>query len=142
MKKQTIQSIAKRFFLGNLAVALMFLSANATLHPNKNIGTVYNVSGNAEVKYTGVDANNLLSFKVKYNNTSGNNFILTVIDEDGQGLFKGVYSDNKFEKTFKLPKSEVNKVTFVLEDTKTSVKEKFTVNVKTNVSEEVIVSKG
>ncbi len=141
MKKQTIQSIARRFFLGNLALALMFLSANASLQPAGNIKNVYSINGKAEVKYTGIDANNQMSFQVSYNNRGGN-FILTVQDEAGENLFKGVYSDIKFVKTFKLPKSEVNKVTFVFEDVKTAVKEKFTVEVKTNVSEEVLVSKG
>jgi hypothetical protein len=60
MKKQNIQTIAKRFFLGNLLVAAMFLSANAAT------GTTASASDKAEVKYTGTDKDNLLSFKVKY----------------------------------------------------------------------------
>jgi hypothetical protein len=94
------------------------------------------------VKYTGVDANNQLSFNVKYLNPAGSTFTLVVLDEAGETLFKAFYDNRSFNKTFKLPKSEVNKVTFVIEDSKNGVKEKFTVNVKTSVKEEVIVSKG
>lgn len=57
-------------------------------------------------------------------------------------MFKSYYKDKFFSKTFKLQKLEVSKVTFVIEDTKNAVKEKFTVNIKSNVTEEVTVSKG
>jgi hypothetical protein len=40
-----------------------------------------------------------------------------------------------------LPKGEVSKLTFVIEDIKTSYKEKFDVSVKTQVIEDVIVKK-
>ena len=57
-------------------------------------------------------------------------------------MFKGSYGDKNFDKTFKLPKSEVSKVTFVIEDTKQGSKEKFDVNINTRVVEDVTVSKG
>jgi hypothetical protein len=142
MKKQSIQMIAKRFFFGNLLAASLFLSANAKT-PVSHINTAsYASSDKVEVKYTGVDANNQLSFNVKYLNPAGSTFTLVVLDEAGETLFKAFYDNRSFNKTFKLPKSEVNKVTFVIEDSKNGVKEKFTVNVKTSVKEEVIVSKG
>lgn len=138
MKKQPIQTIAKRFFLGNLLAAAMFLSANAATGTTEKA-----VEGNkAEVKYVGVDKQNQLSFNVKYSNPSGNTFNLTVLDENGEAIFKSYYGDKNFDKTFKLPKSEVSKLTFVIEDGKDSIKQKFDVNVKTQVIEDVIVSKG
>ena len=142
MKKQSIQTLAKRFFLGNLLAAALFLSANAKTQ-SAHINPAYAPAADkVEVKYTGVDNNNQLSFNVKYSNPTASSFTLVVLDENGEPLFKGYYGDKNFSKTFKLPKSEVNKVTFVIEDNKNSVKEKFTVNVKTNVTEEVTVSKG
>ncbi len=137
MKKQSINNIAKRFFLGNLLVAALFLSASA----NTGTNTVTSAD-KVEVKYTGVDVNNQLSFNVKYANPSGNTFSLVVLDENGDQLFKSAYGDKKFEKTFKLPKSEMSKVSFVIEDSKISYKEKFDVNIKTRVIEDVIVSRG
>ncbi|HVZ26651.1 MAG TPA: hypothetical protein VG842_11370, partial [Sediminibacterium sp.] len=115
MKKNTLQTIAKRFFLGNLMAAALFVSANAATGTNVR---AYEAS-KAEVKYTGVDKYNQLSFNVKYNNPAGNTFSLAVLDENGETLFKSFYGDKQFDKTFKLPKSEVSKLTFLIEDGKT-----------------------
>lgn len=136
MKQTSIQTIAKRFFLGNLLAAALFLSANAATVTTTNVA-----SDKVEVKYTGVDKYNQLSFNVKYSNPSGNTFNLTVLDENGESIFKGFYGDKQFDKTFKLPKSEVSKLTFLIEDGKESFKQRFEVNIKTQVIEDVVVSK-
>jgi hypothetical protein len=125
MKKQTIQTIAKRFFLGNLLAATMFLSANAKALPAVH---TTDASKKVEVKYTGVDKFSQLTFNVTYNNPAGNTFTLSVLDENGESLFRSFYSDKQFDKTF------------VIEDGK-NVREKFDVNIKTQVIEDVIVSK-
>ena len=137
MKKQSISNIAKRFFLGNLLVAALFLSANAKTSSTSAIS-----ADKVEVKYTGMDVNNQLSFSVKYANPNGNTFTLVVLDENGDQLFKSAYDAKKFDKTFKLPKSEMNKLSFVIEDSKAAYKEKFDVNIQTRVIEDVVVSKG
>lgn len=144
MKKQSIQTIAKRFFFGNLLAAALFLSANAAtpVSVSKPAITATADANKVEVKYTGVDKYNQLSFNVKYSNPSGNIFTLVVLDENGDQLFRAHYSDRKFDKTFKLPKSEVNKISFVIEDGKGAFKEKFDVNVETTTYENVTVSKG
>jgi hypothetical protein len=133
MKKQSVQTIAKRFFLGNLLAATLFLSAGAA--------SVRPSTDKAEVKYTGVDKYNQLSFNVKYSNPSGNTFTLSVLDENGESLFKSFYGDKQFDKTFKLPKSEVSKLTFVIEDGRDAYKQKFDVNIKTQIVEDVTISK-
>ncbi|MES2004042.1 MAG: hypothetical protein V4450_05935 [Bacteroidota bacterium] len=137
MKKQSISTIAKRFFVGNLLAATLFLSANTATASTATVS-----ADNVEVKYTGVDKYNQLSFKVNYSNPTGASFYLNVLDENGESLYKAVYADKQFSKTFKLPKSEVSKLTFVIEDGKESFKQKFEVNIKTSVVEDVIVSKG
>ena len=134
--KNQINNIAKRFLLGSLFVAALTVSASA------NTNTTVTSSDKVEVKYTGVDVKNQLSFNIKYANPAGNIFSLVVLDENGDQLFKGAYGDKTFDKTFKLPKSELSKVTFVIEDLKTAYKEKYDVNIKTRVIEDVIVSKG
>ena len=141
MKMQSITTIAKRFFFGNLLVAAMFLSASAKTPASTN-HPAYITTDKVEVKYTGVDLNNQLSFTVKYSNPSGSSFSLSVLDDGGEPSFKGYYDGKNFSKIFKLPKLEVSKVIFLIEDSKNSVKEKYTVNIKTNVTEEVTVSKG
>ena len=142
MKMQSINTIAKRFFLGNLLVAAMFMSASAATPSSNNKPYSVVDANKAEVKYTGVDKYNQLTFNVKYSNPAGNTFNLVVLDENGEQLFKGYYGDKQFDKTFKLPKSEVSKLTFVIEDGKDSLKEKFDINIKTRTYEDVIVSKG
>lgn len=137
MKTTSITTIAKRFFFGNLLAATLFLSANAnTGHNNSNFGPA-----RAEVRYTGVDRDNQLSFKVTYSNPAGNTFSLTVLDEVGEPLYRAFYDEKSFNKTFKLPKWEISKLTFVIEEPKNDVKERYTVSVKSNVHEEVTVSK-
>lgn len=137
MKKQSIVNIAKKFFLGNLLAAAMFLSAQATpVNTNNNFGPE-----KVEVKYTGIDRENQLSFKVKYSNPTGSSFSLSVLDENGEALYKGYFNDKNFDKTVKLPKFELSKVSFLIEDGKNSVKEQYTVNIKTSVQEEVTVSR-
>lgn len=137
MKKQSIVSIAKKLFFGNILAATLFLSAQAApRHTNTTFGP-----DKAEVKYTGTDRENQLSFKVKYNNPTGSNFSLSVLDENGEAIYKGYFNDKNFDKTVKLPKLEATKVSFLIEDGKNNVKEQYTVNVKTSVLEEVTVSK-
>lgn len=135
MKKQTLQHNAKRFFLASLVTVSLFASAQAST--GNNAGAT---SDKAEVKYTGTDKENLLSFHVKYANPSGTNFYLTVLDESGELLFRNVYSDKQFDKTFKLPKLN-SKFTFVIEEGKNVYKEKFDVSVQTQVIENVTVNK-
>lgn len=136
MKKQSITTIAKRFFLGNLLAAALFLSASAA-----NASTASVSSDKVEVKYTGTDKYDQLTFNVKYSNPAGNTFSLTVLDENGEALYKGFYGDKQFDKTFKLPKLEASKFTFVIENGRESFKQKFDVSIKTQVIENVVVSK-
>jgi hypothetical protein len=136
MKKQSIQAIAKKFFLGNLLAATLFLSANAATGTTATAGT-----DKVEVKYTGTDKFDLMTFTVKYSNPAGSTFSLSVLDENGESLFKGFYGDKQFDKTFKLPKLDASKFTFVIENGKESFKQKFDVNIKTQVVENVVISK-
>ncbi|MES2328308.1 MAG: hypothetical protein V4539_01820 [Bacteroidota bacterium] len=136
MKKQSMTTIAKRFFLGNLLAAALFLSASAAHASTASVS-----SDKVEVKYTGTDKYDQLTFNVKYSNPAGNTFSLTVLDENGEALYKGYYGDKQFDKTFKLPKIEASKFTFVIENGKESFKQKFDVSIKTQVVENVVVSK-
>ena len=139
MKKQSITNIAKRLFFGNLLAAALFLSTGANAAPSHT--TKVFDPAKVEVKYTGTDKENLLSFKVKYLNPTGSTFALSVLDEDGEPLFKAYYSDKSFDKTFKLPKAAISKLTFLIEDSRNAVKEKYTVNIRTSVQEEVIIDR-
>lgn len=135
MKTKSLNTIARKFFAGSLIVAAMFLSAQAAV-PARAIS-----ADKVEVKYAGVDKYNQLTFTVKYNNEAGNTFALAILDENGEPLFKNFYGDKNFEKTFKLPKSEVSKLAFVIEDGKNSFKQKVDINILTKVVEDVVITK-
>jgi hypothetical protein len=139
MKKQTLIRVAKRFVIANLLTGAIFLSANASM-PRVNTNA-FDPTSKAEVKYTGIDKENQLSFRVKYLNPTGSTFSLSVLNEDGEAIYKSYYDNKSFDKTFKLPKLEISKLTFLIEDAKNDVKEKYTVNIKTSIQEEVTVSK-
>lgn len=94
-----------------------------------------------EVNYTGF-FNNDLAFNVKFDNPNGNNVTLTVINEDGENLFKSNFSDKKFEKKFVLLKdADVYKLTFLFQSGKEVYKESFDINVTTREVSEVVVKK-
>ena len=136
MKKQSLNTIAKRFFLGNILAAMFFLSANAT-----TVSTIDPATKSIEVKYVGTNATNLF-FNVKYSNESGNTFKVFVLDETGETLFQERYSDKSFDKRFMFPgNQDVSKLTFMIQSDKGSFKEIFDVKVSTRIVAEVSVNK-
>ena len=139
MKKQTLNRIAKRFFLGNILAAMFFLSATANA-VSTNVSTL-DPTKKVEVKYVGTEKDNLC-FNIKFNNESGKSFKVFVLDENGEVLFVEKYSDKLFNKKFILPGTqEVNKLTFLIQSDKGSYKEIFDVMVNTHTVAEVSVTK-
>jgi hypothetical protein len=139
MKKQSINTIAKRFFLGNILAAMFFLSANANA-ANTKVSAI-DPTKKIEVKYVGIDKENLF-FNVKFNNESGKSFKVYILDENGEVFFSDKYSEKVFDKKFIFPTSQdINKLTFLIQSDKGSYKEIFDVAVKTNTVSEVSVTK-
>lgn len=94
-----------------------------------------------EVNYTGF-FNNDLAFNVRFDNPSGNNVTLTVVNEDGENLFKSNFSDKKFEKKFVLLKdADVSKLTFLFQSGKEVYKESFDINITTREVSDVVVKR-
>lgn len=94
-----------------------------------------------EVNYTGF-FNNDLAFNVRFDNPSGNNVTLTVVNEDGENLFKSNFSDKKFEKKFVLLKdADVSKLTFLFQSGKEVYKESFDISVTTRKVSDVVVKR-
>lgn len=136
MTKQSVNAIVKVLMLTVVLTAMLFVTVLA------NPTTTDNNKEKVEVKYTGY-FNNELSFNVKFNNPTGNSFLLIVLDENGESLYKHSYSDKNFSKRFVLSKDETSKLTFlILQNGKESFKEKFEVNINTREIEDVIVTKG
>lgn len=126
----------KKAIITGLLSVILFTAAQA----GKNEKTDVN-KAKIEVNYTGY-FNNDLAFNVKFDNPSGNNVTLTVINEDGENLFKSNFSDKKFEKKFVLLKdADVYKITFLFQSGKEVYKESFDINVTTREVSEVVVKR-
>ena len=143
MKTQT--TIAKTIVLGSiLSVAVLFSTTahatNGTASP-KHVDSVANTIVKPEIKYIGVDYDQLLSFTVKYSNQTGRKFNLTVLDENGDNLYSATYNDKNFVKSFKLPAFSVNNLTFLIQDAKESYREVFNIDVNTREITDVVVRK-
>ena len=132
MKKQFISAISA-LTLG----VLLSVAAVTTTQAQSTIGNPGEKT--AEVKYLGV-SDDALFFNVSFENPNGGKVSVIVLDEDGIQLFQEVYTDKKFDRRFKLPKLEKNKVTFVIRNFKdTDVKQSFEIN--TRLVEDVVVTK-
>jgi hypothetical protein len=103
--------------------------ANAT-HP---------IEKSAEVKYLGVSDDAVL-FKVSFDNPSNTKYFISVVDEEGNQLFRGVYTDKKFDKRFLLPKSDKQKLTFIIRNAKDE-ELKQTFEIRTTFVEDVVVTR-
>jgi hypothetical protein len=138
MKKQSINTIAKRFFLGNVLAAMFFLSASAntgstrvSIDPTKKV----------EVRYVGIQKESLY-FNVKFNNEAGKSFKVYVLDEYGEVIYSDKFTEKTFDKKFVFPASQdLNKLTFVIHTDKGSYKEIFDVSFNSNTVSEVSVTK-
>jgi hypothetical protein len=94
---------------------------------------------NAEVKYLG-NSEDAVLFKISYDNPNSNKFFVSVMDAEGTTIYQGSFTDKKFDKRFKLPVTEKNKLTFVIRNTKEiELKETFEIN--TRYVEDVVVTK-
>ena len=117
----------------------MFLSANASVSPVR----AYDIStkSNAEVKYSGIDKNQLHTIQVKFNNPSGASFNLIIKDANNEMIFKGNYAEKDFSKTFKFPKDESSKLSFVIEEVKSKKSEQYNISFETISFENAVISK-
>ena len=140
MKKQMINAFARKFFLGNVMAAMMFLSANASVSP-VNYKYEPTVKNKATITFKGTDTNSFLMFQVVYNNPTGTAFNLSVSDPSGELLYADTFKDVQFNKTFKVLKDEISKLNFTIRDSKTGITENFEVNVTANVIENVAVTR-
>ena len=139
MNKQSINTIAKRFFLGNVLAAMFFLSASANTGSTRILSI--DPTKKVEVKYVGTEKESLF-FNVKFNNEAGKSFKVYVLDENGEVIYSDKFTEKTFDKKFVFPASQdVNKLTFIINTEKGSYKEIFDVAVKTNTVSEVSVTK-
>ena len=80
MKKQTLNTIAKKFFLGSILAASLFITAQAkanTVLPGNTAPIDSTVTSKLDLKYVGITTEGL-EFDVKYNNISGKYFTFVI----------------------------------------------------------------
>ena len=142
MKKQILNTIAKRFFLGNILAASLFITAQSKANivlPN-NISHIDSaITSKLDLKYIGI-TNEGLEFDVKYNNISGNNFTFVIKDEYGEVLFEQSYNNKQFFKKVQLPQvGDVKSLTFTIVSDKNKLVQSKNVKITTNIVEDVLV---
>lgn len=131
MKKRLMSAMSK-LTLG----VLLFTAISTTSVHARPIGPIEKA---AEVKFLGVSGDAVL-FNVSVENPTGAKFSVIVLDEDGSELFHEIYSDKKFDKRFKLPKTDKHKLTFVVRNYKDAdLRQAFEIN--TRYVEDVVVTK-
>jgi len=132
------QSIAN---LGKLLSSSLLILVLSKANTQAQSASAEKPSPAAVVKYLGVQ-DELLVFTVSYQNPSGEKFTLLIKDQEGGQLYEGVYREKILYKQFRLPKTERNKISFVLRNNKDAdVTKSFEVNVNTRYVDDVAVKK-
>jgi len=143
MKKIDLNSIAKRFFLGNILAAAIFFSFQAsaanTMKYKEVDNSIDSIKNKLDVKYLGTKNSNL-EFDIHYNNLKGNSFYFQVKDEDGDVLFEKEYSSKQFHKKVQLAKvDDLKKLSFSIVSEKDKTVQTKEVIIKTEFLEDVLV---
>lgn len=119
--------------LRKLLFGTIFLFSLATVHAQTAPATT--------IKYLGTQ-DDMILFNVAYPNPEGVRFSVTVKDQDGTQLFQGFFSDRSFNKQFRLPKTDKNKISFIVHNGKEAdVVKTFAINVNSRFVEDVAVKK-
>ena len=142
MKKQTLNTIAKRFFLGNILAATLFITAQAeanTALPVSATPIDSTVISKLDLKYIGFTTEGL-QFDVKYNNINGNYFTFVIKDEYGDVLFEQSYNNKQFFKKVQVPHvGDVKSLTFTIIPKRNKLVQSKEVKITTNIVEDVLV---
>jgi hypothetical protein len=65
------------------------------------------------------------NFNVSFTNTTGDKFMIRILDSIGTMLFAGVYSEKKFDKEFRFGKDDTKKVSLVVENLRDNTIQRF-----------------
>jgi|ERR1700677_2608796 hypothetical protein len=98
-------------------------------------------AGSATVKYLGAQ-DDMLIFNVSYVNPRGDRFVVAVNDQDGNQLYQSSFRDKTFDKQFRLPKTEKDKIVFVFRTGQEApIVKTFAVNIDSRFVQEVAIKK-
>lgn len=145
MKKHMMRVINanfSRFF--KAAIIVVTLSGSyAVTHAAPALQAVVNPGpgfGNAVISHLASDNESLL-FAVKLENTTGERFSVIVKDANNHTLYRGWFSDKEFNKKFRLPKGDTDKLTMIIRSESGRASETFEINSSRRVVEDVVVKK-
>jgi hypothetical protein len=135
MKRQII-SVTSKFLLG-----LVFFAGVIAARAQSSGNEPSEKERAGVVKYLGAqDA--MVLFNVSFKNPEGKKFSVIVLDQDNVQLFQRVYSERNFEKNFKFPQSDKDKLTFIIRNFKDAdIAQSFAINVKTRFVEDIAIRK-
>jgi hypothetical protein len=145
MKKQSVNTIAKKLFFGSMIAAVLFLSfqnkVTASDRSKSAINTVTDKTEKVLVKYVGSNEEGAL-INVKYNNEKGENFRIVIKDQSGEELYAGTFDDKNFDRRFLFPKeNEVNNIIISLKSASENSVQTYKVSIKTSMLQDVFVRK-
>jgi hypothetical protein len=140
MYQSNWSKMTRTILMGSMLATAVMTGTTAFAGTVNNTATEIN-SAKSTVRFLGTDEDNFW-FHVQYNNPSGNNFFLTLLDENGEEIYSGKFSDKVFTKRFSLSRfGEYKTISFVIESAKSQYKERFDVQFKQRSEEEVVVIK-
>ena len=94
-----------------------------------------------QVRYHGTQ-DDMLVFDVAYDNPEGSKFLFTVKDQDGTQLYQRFFSDKSFYKQVKLPRTDKDKVIFIIRNgQEQAIVKTFEINVNSRLIQEVAIKK-
>lgn len=95
----------------------------------------------ATVTYIGSQEGSYI-FDVQFENPAGETYIVAVVDDAGNTLFKGLYSDRKFDRKFRIsPDEEIDNVSFVIRNLRNNTSSTYAVNTTLRSVEDVTVKR-
>ncbi|HEX3934910.1 MAG TPA: hypothetical protein VHW43_09555 [Puia sp.] len=132
-----ISCIRKTISLSFLTV--IFGGISLVTLANGNEPTPDRSAATAEVKYIAAKNGDGL-FNVIYNNASGSRFSVAVLDEYGNRLYQGYFTDRVFNRKFKLADPEsTSKIIFVIRNFGDNSVQRFQVDATSELVEDVQV---
>ncbi len=145
MKKQTLNTIAKNLFLGNILLAALFLTQQVKANTrialgNENETIVDSVkTSKLDVTYAGTNRS-ALEFDVRYANPKGSYFTFIIKDESGEVLYEKEYNSKQFYKKVQLPQIDDTKfLTFTISAPKEKFMQTKEIKISSTLIEDVLV---
>jgi hypothetical protein len=136
--KPMISRLRKSISLSLLTILFGSISLVTLANGNEPIGD--HSAATAEVKYIATKEGQGL-FNVIYKNAAGTRFSITVLDEYGNQLYRGLFSDRRFDRKFKLADPEsVSKLIFVVRNFGDDSVQRFEVDATSQIVEDVRVT--